>query len=95
MVLLPVNQFTVSRVETHANGTITFAVKMPGPGAVDVLETAWDDNLLARVAVRLRPAARRFVFARAHKTAREATTLDFRVKPNARGRLLVQHHSYR
>jgi hypothetical protein len=44
--------------------------------------------------VLLRPASRRFVFARAHKTADVATTLHVRVLPNARGRLLVRHHTY-
>jgi MBG domain (YGX type)/Glycine rich protein len=93
-VLLPDNHFTVSDIKTHRNGTITFAVKVPGPGTIDVLETAWDDNL-AHAAVLLAPAARRFVFARAHRTAQQATTLHLRVKPNARGRRLVHHHTYR
>src|SRR5262249_47149073 len=70
-----------------------FAVTVPGPGTIDVLETAWDDNL-AHAAVVLPPAAHRFVVARAHKTAHRATTLHLRVTPNARGRLLVHHHTY-
>jgi hypothetical protein len=79
-VLPPNNHFTVSQIRTDRDGTITFAVKLPGPGTIDVLETAWDDNL-AHAAVLLQPAAHRFVFARAHKTAHQATTLHLRVTP--------------
>jgi hypothetical protein len=93
-VLLPDNHFTVSHIQTHRDGTITFLVKIPGPGTIDVLETAWDDNL-ARAAVLLQPAPRRFVFTRAHKTANRAITLHVRVTPNAPGRLLAHHHTYR
>ena len=93
-VLLPTNHFTVFHIKTHRDGTITFEVKVPGAGRIDVMETAWDDNL-ARAAVLLQPAPHRFVFARAHKTARQATTLQIRVIPNARGNRLVHHHTYR
>ena len=34
-------------------------------------------------------------FARAHKTAPQETTLQIRVTPNARGKMLVHHHAYR
>src|SRR6185436_16206637 len=82
-----------SRIRISRNGTITFAVKVPGPGAIDVLATAPNSNL-ARTAVRLRPGPHRFVYARKHATARRAATLHLRVKPNARGRQLVHHHTY-
>ena len=92
--VLPNNRFTVSRIRTHRDGIITFRVKVPGPGKIDVLETAWNDNL-ARAAVLLQPAPRRFVFARAHTTAHHASTLRVRVSANARGKRLVHHHTYR
>ena len=93
-VASPNNHFTVTHIKTHRNGTITFRVKVPGPGAVDVLETAWNDNL-AEAAIQLQPAPRRFVVARQHKTASHATTLHLRVLPNKRGKRLVHHHAYR
>ena len=93
-VQLPNNQFTVSHIKTHRNGSITFNVKVPGPGTIDVLETAWKDNL-ASAAVLLQPAARRFVIARARKAASNATTLKLRVTPNKHGKRLVRHHTYR
>jgi hypothetical protein len=61
---------------------------------VDVLETAWHDNL-ASIAAPLQPAPHRFVFARTHTTVRGAATIRMSVAPNARGRLLVEHHAYR
>ena len=90
----PSNQFTVSRIKTHRNGSITFNVKIPGPGTIDVLETAWKNNL-ASAAVLLQPAPRRFVVTRARKTARRAGTLKLRVIPNKHGKRLVRHHTYR
>jgi hypothetical protein len=93
-VRLPNNQFTVFHIRTHRGGTISFRVKVPGRGSIDVLETAWKNNL-ARAAVLLQPAPRRFVYARRHRTARRPGTLKLRVIPNARGRRLVHHHTYR
>ena len=87
------NHFTVSHLRTHRDGKITFAVKLPGSGRIDVLETAWNGNL-AHAAIRLAPAPRRFVVGRAHKSARRATTLHLQVRPNMRGRQLVRHHTY-
>ena len=93
-VELPNNHFNVSRIKTHRNGSITFNVTIPGPGTIDVLETAWKNNL-ARAAVLLQPAARRFVIARDRKAASNATTLKLRVTPNKHGKRLVRHHTYR
>jgi hypothetical protein len=92
-VVLPGNQFTVRHLRVHRNGTVAFDVTVPSAGRLDILETAWNDNL-AHAAIVLQPASRRFVFARAHKNARRADTLHLRVSPNARGKLLVRHHAY-
>jgi Divergent InlB B-repeat domain len=90
---LPSNRFTIARVHTYADGTITAALKVPGPGRVDVLATAWNDNL-ASIAKLLQPAPHRFVFARAHTSARRSTTLHVTLRPNAHGRRLVLDHTY-
>jgi hypothetical protein len=92
-VLLPSNRLIVLRRKASADGTFVVTVKVPGPGRVDIMETAWDDNL-ASIAVLLQPAPRRFVFARAHAMPQHAGTLRIVVKPNARGRKLVAHHTY-
>jgi 6-phosphogluconolactonase (cycloisomerase 2 family) len=92
--VLPNNKLTPVQLKPHSNGTFTVTVKVPGPGSVDILTTAWHDNLATTAAI-LQPARRRFVFARAHAIARRASTLTITVKPNARGRLLILHHRYR
>ena len=78
----------------RADGRFVVVVKVPGSGRVDILVTAWDDNL-AHAATLLNPAPRRFVFARARATTSKATALRILVYPNAKGRLLVKHHRYR
>lgn len=91
--VLPSNRH-VEKLKPTATGAFTLTVTVPGPGRVDILETAWNDNL-ATVAKVLNPAPHRFVFARGHAIARRAQTLRITVKPNARGRRLVAHHTYR
>ena len=92
--VLPSNRIIVLRRKASADGTFVITVKVPGRGRVDIMETAWDDNL-ATIAVLLQPAPRRLVFARAHAMPQHAGTLQIIVKPNARGRKLVAHHTYR
>ena len=90
--VLPSNRH-IEKFKAAANGTFTLTVTVPGPGRVDVLETAWNNNV-ATVAKALNPAPHRFVFARGHAIAKRAQTLRITVKPNAHGRRLVAHHSY-
>jgi 6-phosphogluconolactonase (cycloisomerase 2 family) len=93
-VALPNNKLVPVRRKPHSDGTFIVTVKLPGPGSVDILITAWKDNLAIGAAV-LQPAKGRFVFARAHATATRAGILRIVVRPNARGRRLVAHHRYR
>ena len=85
---------TRPHLNPRADGRFVVVVKVPGSGRVDILVTAWDDNL-AHAATLLNPAPRRFVFARARATTSKATALRILVYPNAKGRLLVKHHRYR
>ena len=91
--VLPNNRFTVSHIKTHRNGTISFAVKVPGPGVINALGTAWLDNI-AQSAVLLQPARNRFVYGRSHKNSRRKATIRMRLSPNSRGRRLIEHHTY-
>jgi hypothetical protein len=96
----PSNRFKIVRLVTRPNGVVTVRAKFPGQGRFDVLETAWISNEAksagneATSAV-LQPARRRFVFSRARFTLRRAGTLQAVVQPNARGRRLIRHHTYR
>jgi hypothetical protein len=101
-VLRPTNKLVKQpHLKPHSDGRFIVTVKVPHPGRVDILVTAWKDNFATFAAVRppkpvlLQPAIGRFVFARAHAIAKRATTLHILVTPNARGRLLVAHHRYR
>lgn len=88
-----IHAFAVTRVRAFADGTVTAWVVAPGPGRIDVLETAWDDNV-ARIALP-RPAKNGFVFAQGRATATRAGIIPLSVMPNPRGRFLVTHHRYR
>ncbi|MGB9186072.1 MAG: hypothetical protein WCB67_18635 [Solirubrobacteraceae bacterium] len=97
-VKLPSSRFTVSHVKTHASGKITFDLKLPGAGAADAFESAWKNNVAwnhnkAFPASLLAPTApHRFTFARKHISASRAGTIHITVKPNSRGKRLVNHH---
>ena len=90
----PSNRFAVSDIKTFVDGAVNLRVRIPGPGRIDVLETAWNDNY-ARVAPLLQPAPRRFVFGRTRTSAHGHGTFFIRVIPKKRGTLLVGHHRYR
>jgi 6-phosphogluconolactonase (cycloisomerase 2 family) len=100
-VTRPRNQLVAPpRLKPNSNGQFTVTVKVPGPGRVDILVTAWNDNL-AHLALQpppapilLQPAPGRFIFARAHASANRATTLRIPVNPNPQGQRLVAHHTY-
>jgi hypothetical protein len=99
--VVPSNHAGVSRIGAHADGSVRFRLRLPGPGAVDVLETAWIDNYARSVKrhrqasrVLLQPAPERFVFARAHLTARKAGAITVIVKPNSAGRKLLARYRY-
>ncbi len=94
-VRLPSNRLVGrARLKPYSDGRFAVVVRVPGPGRVDILVTAWKDNL-AHTARLLEPAPGRFVFARAHAVAPGKMTLRILVRPNARGRRLLGHHRYR
>jgi hypothetical protein len=97
----PSHTFSVSHIKVRLDGTVRFQVNLPGPGQIDVMESAWKSNiariasnmLLTKIAtVRLGPATGRFIFARTHLNPKTDATLQITVKPNGRGQLLVSHH---
>ncbi len=96
-VLAPNHFVDPPRYKARSNGSFDLSVKVPSPGRVDVMITAWNGNrvhgaLGARLFRLLQPAPGRFVFARAHAGATHAGTLQIQVTPNAEGRRLVARH---
>jgi hypothetical protein len=93
-VAFPSNRLvTRPHLKRHADGRFVVVVQVPGPGRVDILVTAWNDNL-AHAAGLLQPASGRFVFARATTTAAKAATLRILVHPNREGQSLIKRHRY-
>ncbi len=77
------NRFSVSHLRAAANGVAHLVLRLPGPGTVRVLASAWNGGGS--------PAFRRhFVYARVRLTPRGAGRLPVSVPPNARGRALVK-----
>lgn len=99
----PPPELQVSAITTTAEGTTNLSVDAPAPGEIDVLETAWIDNLdhaYQRLAgtsanVLLQPASGRFVFARSSAPVSQAGRIPITVTSNPTGALLIEHHRYR
>ena len=93
-IRLPSNRLVPRpRPKPSSDGRFVVVARIPGPGRVDILVTAWNDNL-AQPARLLKPTPGRFVFARAHAVAPIKMTLRLRVWPSAKGRQLVKDHRY-
>jgi hypothetical protein len=89
----PSNEFTVSHIKVSSAGALTFKVKVPGPGAIEALVTAWDDNVASTAA--LQPATGRFKISHVDTRAKHAETIAIKTTPNAVGRRLIRNHTYR
>jgi hypothetical protein len=61
---------------------------------IDTLATAWNSNL-AHIAPRLQPARNPFVYGRGRATVHRAVSLRITLRPNALGKRLLRHHTYR
>jgi hypothetical protein len=87
--------FHVSRITVLRGGIVRFRLRVPRAGIVNVLETAWDNDLatVANVTL-LDPALHRFTYARVHVRLPGPRTILVTVKPNANGRRLLAHHNY-
>jgi hypothetical protein len=87
-------RYRVSSVFVNGDGTLSLRVKVTSRGQVEVLLTAWKDNL-ATVARALDPAPGRLVYGRATVTARHAGTFTIRIVPDRAGRRLLVYPAYR
>jgi hypothetical protein len=91
LTVVPSNRFRVSSVRPHADGSVSLTVRLPGPGVVAVLATAWNSDLSAPAAAALlRPARGRFVFGRARATAHRGGDLRIVLRPSRVSRNLVR-----
>ena len=87
------DHYTVSHIKTHRDGTVTFMVKVPRPGTIEVLETSCAPSRRPRVEMaRVRPGPDCYAFARLHRRLGSAGRWPVKVRPGARGSRQVQHH---
>jgi hypothetical protein len=91
----------VSGVTVSPDGTVHVHVTLAFQGRLDVLVTAWKDNIATRdsvaasaAPVRLEPAPGRFAFGRSWSLVSTAGSAELGVKPDARGLELVRHPHY-
>jgi hypothetical protein len=90
-VSLPSNQFRIRGVKANRNGNVSFIVAVPGPGTLDLLETAPDrDFATTATAGPQNPGRGRFAFARVHLILRRGGTTRITVKPTVKARSLLQ-----
>jgi hypothetical protein len=90
---VPSNRFTAVKLTPLSDGSIDVTLRVPGPGVITALVTAWKDNFAGTASV-LQPAAGRVATGRAGATARKGGLITVHVVPNASGRELVLHHTY-
>jgi len=81
--VLPDNRFRVSHVVVHPDASITLRLALPGPGQVNVLETAWAKRSGKRRATRL-------ASARTHANPKRGGTLTPTVRFDAKGARALQ-----
>jgi hypothetical protein len=81
------NRFMVQRLRATTSGEAQLALKLPGPGAVHVVATAWNAAAGA--------SGRRLPYGKASAGARRGGPLLLVVEPTAAGRALLKAHGAR
>ena len=80
------NRFVVVRLRATGSGEARLALKLPGPGSVHVIATAWNAAGVSR---------RRLAYGTASAGARRGGPLALVVEPTAAGRALLGTHGAR
>jgi hypothetical protein len=91
-VVRPSRQLTVLRVRPEGHGVFRVRVELPGPGTIDVLESAARHAASAAAARQVHPARGRFAVGRKHLLIRRAGIVVFTVHPSAHGRELMKRY---
>jgi hypothetical protein len=88
----PSNLFAILHLKgSGQHGVVTLDLVLPGPGTVDVLETAWNSTATA-AAVYLQPGPRRYALARLHLTPGGGGVIHIRVPPGSKGKRALKLH---
>jgi hypothetical protein len=86
------NPFVVRHIHVERDGDVRFDVTVPGPGQINVMESAWKANELLEHAVLLGPAPGRFIFTRKYLVAERKGIIHVTLRPNTSGLRLVARH---
>lgn len=88
----------LSDLSMSPDGTVHMRLAAAISGRIDVLETAWRDNLApsaTAAATDLEPAPGRFVVARTSTRVASGGTVSLTIPPNTLGDRLIRRHRYR
>ena len=88
----PNNKFVVSHLKPHPGGDLSLQIAVPGPGTVELLESAPKTHA-AHAEPRLSAGNGRFVFARKTIKVRQAKTVKVTLAPDANGASLLKTDS--
>ncbi len=86
-------QLKVARIVVHRDGSITVHATVSAPGHMEVLVTAWNDNVALYTSA-LAPTRHRFVVARTRTNVTTAGKVTLQLRPDANGRRLINHPRY-
>jgi hypothetical protein len=84
----PDNRFTIAKIRAAKSGVVSLDVVLPGPGRLELLETAPTAN----IAGALTTGRGRFAFGRLTKNIASPGHVRVTLRPTARGRALVRKH---
>jgi len=93
-VVVVSNAFSIAHVRAGKNGVVRFSLTLPGPGTLDILETAADSLAKRAAAGLLKPGAGQFSFGSQTLAAHGKGTIAVTVKPDARGRRALRSHRH-
>jgi hypothetical protein len=82
-VIPTTNRFNVAHVTANRRGTAQLSLKLPGPGTISAVASAWS-------ATGSKAMRRHFVYAVLRRTVTTAGVVTLRLSPNARGRALLR-----
>ena len=88
----PNNKFVVSHIQAHVGGSVSIQIAVPGPGKIQLLESAPNAHT-AKVPARLSAGSGRFVFASKTIKVNAARTIHVTLTPDAKGANLLQAQS--
>jgi uncharacterized repeat protein (TIGR01451 family) len=83
------NSFSIAGIKAHGDGSVKFKAKLPGPGTLDVLETAAKSSEPGSRAAALEPGPGMFTFGEDSLKIEKAGRTRVKLDPTSRGKKLA------